>query len=295
MSDSKPTYFPIYCERFVVEMQLMTAEELGAYMCLKVNAWLQNPPCTLPSDARILQKLANTGRGRWATIGPRVMSKFRLENDRYMCDELREEYQKSLKRMEVSRKNGAFGGRPPNNPAGSRQVSGGLAAGNPELTQSKPIDKDKDKDNEKDKEPEPHGGPRKVIGQSEDAFTSTIEPDPDATWMIRAVAKAIGYQLSSSQQYEIISEQAGLVSQGSPMVGGKPVSWQDVFDAACTVALQKATNKAPLPFTRYAISIAKGVLSDGIMPGHHKPADNGKLQPGPVLTGNPYKPFVRRG
>lgn len=269
MSDSKPTYFPIYCERFVVDTQLMTAEQAGAYMCLRVNAWLQTPPCTLPNSVPDLEILARVGRGRWPKVRDRVMVKFRLDGDRWICDELLDEYRKSLKRMEISRRNGGFGGRPPNNPAGSRQVPSGLAAGNPDQTQIEPIeirDKRERLENEKEKELPPPPGPRIVQGQSGD-FSDSIEPDPEATWMIRAVAKAVGYQLSSSQQYAITDLQAQLVLVPHPVIGGKPTHWRDVFEAACVQALQTAQNKSPVPFAKYAITFAKGAITDGKMPG----------------------------
>lgn len=129
-----------------------------------------------------------------------------------------------------------------------------------------------------------------------EAFSDRTEPEPDSMWMINAVTKAIGHQPSSSQQYTIIEIQTELLKLPPPTVAGKPMAWRDVFEAACTEALQKAQNKSPVPFARYAVEMAKGVLADGIMPGKHKPAAaSGKVQPGPVLTGGGYKPFVRRG
>lgn len=99
------------------------------------------------------------------------------------------------------------------------------------------------------------------------AFSDSIEPDPDATWMIRSVAKAVGYQLSSSQQYAITDLQAQLVLVPHPVIGGKPTHWRDVFEAACVQALQTAQNKSPVPFAKYAITFAKGAITDGKMPG----------------------------
>lgn len=284
MPDGKPTYVARYVEKFLAQTFLMDAETVGAMVLLEAFAWIQEPPCTLPMDDAALERYAKVAPGRWMVIGPKLIAAFYVAKDgRWFNSDLFEDYKKSLSRMKVNRENGAKGGKARVSQAIAKQSLSKRLATTPSEAQALDRDRDRDRETDREKEPEPCGS----------AFSDSVEPDPDATWMIAAVAKAIGYQPSSSAQYAIAEEQAKLAALMPPVIGGKGKPWRDVFDAACTMALQTAKNKSAVPFTRYAVEIAKGAISDGIMPGTHRPANNGKVQPGPVLTGKPYRPLAR--
>jgi len=284
MADGKPTYVARYIEKFLAQTFLMDAETVGAMVLLEAFAWIQEPPCTLPKDDAALERYAKVSPGRWMVIGPKLIAAFYVsDGGRWFNPTLFEDYERSLSRMKVNRENGSKGGKARVSQAIAKQPLSKRLATTPSEAQALDRDRDRETDREKEKEPEQGGG----------AFSSKIEPEPDSQWMINAVTKAIGHQPSSSQQYTITEIQTDLMSLPPPTVGGRPMAWRDVFDAACTVALQKATNKAPVAFARYAATIAKGALADGIMPGQHKPTDSGKVQPGPVLTGKPYRPLAR--
>src|SRR5260221_1195826 len=82
------------------DVQVMSAEEIGAYFLLLQCAWLGGQDCTLPNDPERLARLA-----RVPEISPLVFSKFDSDkNGRLFNPRLSVEWREALKRSKDSKK-----------------------------------------------------------------------------------------------------------------------------------------------------------------------------------------------
>ena len=80
MPINKSPAFQFYPKDFLsdVNVQLMTAEQVGAYMLLLANAWIQDDQGTLPNNDKVLAKLSRLN-GRWSDVGTDVKRMFKVD------------------------------------------------------------------------------------------------------------------------------------------------------------------------------------------------------------------------
>lgn len=98
----RPPYIPLYVLDFIGDplVELMTTEELGAYVLLMIKAWHQAPPASLPNDDVSLAKWSRLSTSRWAKVKPRVLSCWREGSDgRLYQKRLWQEYTKLSRKL----------------------------------------------------------------------------------------------------------------------------------------------------------------------------------------------------
>lgn len=105
----KPIYIPLYYESFIADnrVQLMTTEQVGAYVFLMFAAWQEKPPASLPDDDAKLAGWSKLSITKWKKIGPQILECWRLEDGRWYHDRLADEHAKSVFKMEKA----AFAGK----------------------------------------------------------------------------------------------------------------------------------------------------------------------------------------
>ncbi len=119
---------PVFPDALIGDTTHLSAEEFGAYCLLLFKTWSNNG-IALPDDDRLARVCRVTAR-RWRErIRPALIGFFDLADGCWHQKRLEKEWQFVAKRVDISRTNGARGGRPkslkPNgseNPAGSSQV-----------------------------------------------------------------------------------------------------------------------------------------------------------------------------
>lgn len=107
----KPIYIPLYYESFIADhrVQLMTTEQVGAYVFLMFAAWQEKPPASLPDDAAKLAGWSKLSLPRWLKVGPQILECWRLEDGRWYHDRLADEHAKSIFKMEKAANAGKKG------------------------------------------------------------------------------------------------------------------------------------------------------------------------------------------
>lgn len=105
----KPIYIPLYYESFIADnrVQLMSTEQVGAYVFLMFAAWQEKPPASLPDDPAKLAGWSKLSLAKWNKIGPQILECWRLEDGRWYHDRLADEHAKSVFKMEKA----AFAGK----------------------------------------------------------------------------------------------------------------------------------------------------------------------------------------
>jgi len=70
--------FPFYPQDFLssLDVQMMTAEEVGAYILLLTNSWIQDNQGFLPDDDEVLRKICRIEKDRWDVVKKNVLKKF---------------------------------------------------------------------------------------------------------------------------------------------------------------------------------------------------------------------------
>ena len=141
---------PMWWGDFFNKTDHLSNAEQWAYAKLLAKTWLRN--CTpFPDNNKDLARLLGLSSGQWIKIRPRIEGFFDLSERSWRNQKLETVWADVAKRMERSRENGKFGGRPSGNeqnqipseprgkPTGSDQVNGqGGQPGNPDGTQTEP-------------------------------------------------------------------------------------------------------------------------------------------------------------
>lgn len=80
---SKPPYFPLYVKDFAADskVELMSTEEVGAYILLLCKAWLEEPAGSLPANDKVLARWARLDLARWLDVKSAVLSPFFVGTD----------------------------------------------------------------------------------------------------------------------------------------------------------------------------------------------------------------------
>lgn len=84
MPAGKSPAFSMYPKDFLTDTQLLSAEQLGAYIALLCNAWVGlpgNPQGFLPPDGESLARLARLTPKRWREIGTPVLELFEQDGE----------------------------------------------------------------------------------------------------------------------------------------------------------------------------------------------------------------------
>jgi len=129
--------FPFYAQDFLssLDVQMMSAEEVGAYILLLANSWIQPKQCFLPNEKKALGFLGKIPEDKWETIGKKIMKKFVVEGDEIYNERLLLEKTKYEKFCEKQQNNGKKGGRPPK-PTDNPVVNSGKPNGKPKKSLS---------------------------------------------------------------------------------------------------------------------------------------------------------------
>jgi uncharacterized protein YdaU (DUF1376 family) len=79
----KPPYFPLYVKDFAADskVELMSTEEVGAYILLLCKAWLEEPAGSLPANDKVLARWARMDLERWLVVKFSVLSPFFVGTD----------------------------------------------------------------------------------------------------------------------------------------------------------------------------------------------------------------------
>lgn len=105
--------FQLYAKDFIssMDVQLMTAQEVGAYCLLLFNSWIQEKQCFLPNDEKILKRLSKLDSRSWNKSRVALLKKFKVSEDaKYLCNErLLQELHKQQVRREALSKGGKSG------------------------------------------------------------------------------------------------------------------------------------------------------------------------------------------
>jgi uncharacterized protein YdaU (DUF1376 family) len=107
---NKPPAFLFYPDDFSSDgkVEVMTTEEVGAYILLLCKAWREEPVGSLPNDDRALAHWARLSEARWAEVRLRVLSAFLLGKDgrwyqKRMCQEYERLRSSQKKRQKVAK------------------------------------------------------------------------------------------------------------------------------------------------------------------------------------------------
>lgn len=95
--DDKFPYFPFYVDDFLDDekVEIMTTEEVGAYLLLLLRAWKQDPAGSLPPDDTTLARWARLEMDRWDKMKHAVLAPFQRRQDgRYYQLRMVVEYKK---------------------------------------------------------------------------------------------------------------------------------------------------------------------------------------------------------
>lgn len=103
--DHHPPSFPFYVDDFTSDgkVELMTTEEVGAYLLLLCKAWKESPVGSVPDDDRVLARWARMTPEVWSASKPSVMSCFRLStrDGRYHQRRMQAEWAKMQRSKKV--------------------------------------------------------------------------------------------------------------------------------------------------------------------------------------------------
>jgi uncharacterized protein YdaU (DUF1376 family) len=108
---SEFAFLPLSTDAYLADTRHLSAQQHGAYLLLLMMAW-RMPNCHLPDDDGKLAKWACVDRRTWLRIKPIVMDFWTLGPDGWAQKRLSKEREYVSKRAEISRQNGAAGGRP---------------------------------------------------------------------------------------------------------------------------------------------------------------------------------------
>lgn len=118
---------PLFCGDYIADTTRLTMEQSGAYLQILMVTWRQN--CRpLPDDDGELARVCRMTPGRFRDrIRPKIEQFFDLSGGFWRNHRLEKEWVYVAKRAEVSRRNGAAGGRPSTPPphSGSKPNSNG--------------------------------------------------------------------------------------------------------------------------------------------------------------------------
>ena len=140
------TRFDFHAKRFYFSesVRAMSAEEVGQYLLLLIEAWMGGKDTTLPKDSVYLAQLA-----RVKEVSPHVMNQFHLVEtqwgQRYQNETLFEEWVICTQRQEIASENGRKGGMSTSvykiDAARENGRLGGRPKQNPSETEAEPIPK----------------------------------------------------------------------------------------------------------------------------------------------------------
>lgn len=132
--------FQLYPQDFIssLDVQMMSAAEVGAYCLLLFNSWGQNRQGYLPNDEAQLQFMSRLTADQWKQSKKKLLAKFPLTADKKMRynPRLVSEVEKQEAFRQKQAENGKRGGRPRRDEvSGSRTDSSGQTQENPSLSQ----------------------------------------------------------------------------------------------------------------------------------------------------------------
>lgn len=103
MAINKSPAFQVYPKDFLsdINVQMMSAEQIGAYTLLLFNAWIQDDQGTLPNDDKVLAELSKLNE-RWSDVGTLVKQMFEVDKKnpkKIFHLRLKKERKKQMKRQ----------------------------------------------------------------------------------------------------------------------------------------------------------------------------------------------------
>ncbi len=91
-------------------VEAMSTEAVGAYILLLCKAWRSTPPCTLPSDDRLLARFARLSDDDWSVRRNEVLAAFTTAGEgRIIQRRLRKEYDKQRRKHLQRSESGRLG------------------------------------------------------------------------------------------------------------------------------------------------------------------------------------------
>jgi len=128
---NKSPAFQFYPQDFLssLQVQTMTTQEVGAYILLLANSWIQKEQCMLPDDENVLRILSKLSEEEWKKSSVKILSCFEKKDGKIYNERLLEEKRKQVKHSKTQSLNGQMGGRP--------QKSHGFISGKPNESQTK--------------------------------------------------------------------------------------------------------------------------------------------------------------
>ncbi len=113
--DNEAPSFQFYPDDFTSDgkVEVMTTEEVGAYLLLICKAWREKPAATVPNDDRILARWARMTPERWAECKAAVMAPWKLLSGslRWQQPRLKKEYDKMLARRRFNHERATSGAK----------------------------------------------------------------------------------------------------------------------------------------------------------------------------------------
>lgn len=106
--------FPFYAADFIssLDVQVMTTAEVGAYILLLSNSWIQDDQGYLPDDEDILRRLCRMDENQWVSSKEIILKKFQKKDGKIFNARLLSESQKYRAYQKAQSENGKRGGRP---------------------------------------------------------------------------------------------------------------------------------------------------------------------------------------
>lgn len=110
---NKAPAFQFYPQDFIssLDVQLMTTKEVGAYILLLANSWIQEDQCFLPDDENILMRIARMTKEEWDGSAIAVLKKFKKKNGKIYNTRLLKELEKQEKYQKTKSESGKSGAK----------------------------------------------------------------------------------------------------------------------------------------------------------------------------------------
>lgn len=99
MTNPRMPFFQLYPADFLAsgKVAAMTNAEVGAYFLLMCQAWMSDPPCSVPDSDPVLARWARMPLQEWLDARPAVLSAWELREGRWFQPRMESEWGKATK------------------------------------------------------------------------------------------------------------------------------------------------------------------------------------------------------
>lgn len=109
VGDVRLEYLPLYSNAFLADdnVEMMSTEEIGAFLLILMRAWNQQPPASIPDDDEKLSRWCRVTSKRWNKIKGAVLKPFVTHCDGRLYQKRMAQEWTKFARLYLSRKKGA--------------------------------------------------------------------------------------------------------------------------------------------------------------------------------------------